>query len=216
LQEKSTKLTRQRQQQIMEGACRLFFEKGYHQTTTRQIAEACKMSKGQLYHYISSKIDILHLLHKHVQELWYNRFVKSDINKIQDPFEKILETLRMTMDFTIDNRKLVLFLYTQGFYLDEKEHDLTFQTVNKINTDLWENLLNEYSRAKIFSGDIPMSARFIHHSMFYFILNEVGDKRKEKDCHIDSMVDFILKGLGLSQNDLNNCEKSLNPKNKRG
>ena len=40
----------------------ILLEKGYNKTTVRDIAKACNMSHGSLYHYISSKRDILHLI----------------------------------------------------------------------------------------------------------------------------------------------------------
>lgn len=55
-------LVRERRLRIMECAIKLFLEKGYKGTTTREIAKACGMSEGSLYRYIGSKDDILHLI----------------------------------------------------------------------------------------------------------------------------------------------------------
>ncbi len=45
----------ERLQQIVITAAGLFFKNGYAQTTTRQIADACGISQGNLYYYIKSK-----------------------------------------------------------------------------------------------------------------------------------------------------------------
>lgn len=45
----------ERLQQIVLTAAGLFFKNGYAQTTTRQIADACGISQGNLYYYIKSK-----------------------------------------------------------------------------------------------------------------------------------------------------------------
>ena len=71
-------LVEKKHQQIVDGACTVFFKKGYHPTTTRDIAKACGMSIGQLYHYISSKDDVLYLVHKHMQKAWYEYLEKLD------------------------------------------------------------------------------------------------------------------------------------------
>jgi AcrR family transcriptional regulator len=55
-------LVRERRLHIMECAIKLFLDKGYKGTTTREIARACGMSEGSLYRYIGSKDDILHLI----------------------------------------------------------------------------------------------------------------------------------------------------------
>lgn len=48
-----------RRQQIIDGAVRVFIEKGFHRTTTREIAEAAEVSEGTIYNYFESKDDIL-------------------------------------------------------------------------------------------------------------------------------------------------------------
>lgn len=59
---KGEQLVKERRQQITKGALHLFIKNGYHQTSVRQIAEACDMSVGSIYHYVGSKEDILYLL----------------------------------------------------------------------------------------------------------------------------------------------------------
>jgi len=90
-------LIEKRYQQIVNGALSLFLTKGYHPTTIREIAKACQMSIGQLYHYISSKDDVLYLVHKHMQKVWYDYLKKSKMDQIDDPIEKLSEVLHYSM-----------------------------------------------------------------------------------------------------------------------
>ncbi|MEW5872493.1 MAG: TetR/AcrR family transcriptional regulator [Chloroflexota bacterium] len=48
-----------RLEQILDAASRLFAEKGFHRTTTKEIAEAAGLSEGTLYNYFESKNDLL-------------------------------------------------------------------------------------------------------------------------------------------------------------
>lgn len=48
-----------RRQEIFSIATRLFYEKGYTQTSTKDIAEAAGILKGSLYAHVDSKEDIL-------------------------------------------------------------------------------------------------------------------------------------------------------------
>ena len=43
----------------MDAAANLFAEKGFHRTTTRDIAEAADVAEGTLYNYFASKEDLL-------------------------------------------------------------------------------------------------------------------------------------------------------------
>jgi len=48
-----------RWRQILEAAAGLFAKKGFHRTTTKEIAEAADVSEGTLYNYFKNKNDIL-------------------------------------------------------------------------------------------------------------------------------------------------------------
>jgi AcrR family transcriptional regulator len=61
-QVKNPDLVERRRRQIADAAVRLFIEKGFHKTTTRQIAGASSFSIGSLYEYFASKEDILYLV----------------------------------------------------------------------------------------------------------------------------------------------------------
>lgn len=59
---KNQELVAKRRRQLVDAAVRLFIEKGFHKTTTRQIATAAGMPVGSIYEYVSSKEDILYLV----------------------------------------------------------------------------------------------------------------------------------------------------------
>jgi len=57
-------LTRQRRADIMRVAARLFDEVGYHGVNMETIAQAAGLKKPTLYHYVSSKDEILFQIHE--------------------------------------------------------------------------------------------------------------------------------------------------------
>lgn len=61
-QVKDPDLVTRRRRQIADAAVQLFIEKGFHKTTTRQIARAAGFSIGSLYEYFASKEDILYMV----------------------------------------------------------------------------------------------------------------------------------------------------------
>ncbi|MEH7074401.1 TetR/AcrR family transcriptional regulator [Neobacillus drentensis] len=69
---KDERLVQKRRDQMIKGAVTLFKEKGFHRTTTREIAKAAGFSIGTLYEYIRSKEDVLYLvcdsIYDHVRE----------------------------------------------------------------------------------------------------------------------------------------------------
>ena len=59
---KNPDLVERRRRQIVDASVQLFIEKGFHKTTTRQIAKAAGLSIGSLYEYVASKEDVLYLV----------------------------------------------------------------------------------------------------------------------------------------------------------
>ncbi|MDR4950084.1 TetR/AcrR family transcriptional regulator [Neobacillus cucumis] len=69
---KDERLVQKRRNQMIKGAVALFKQKGFHRTTTREIAKAAGFSIGTLYEYIRTKEDVLYLvcdsIYDHVSE----------------------------------------------------------------------------------------------------------------------------------------------------
>jgi AcrR family transcriptional regulator len=59
---KNDALVQRKRADLVASAVPLFIRKGYHQTTTREIAAAVGWSIGSLYEYVKSKEDILYLV----------------------------------------------------------------------------------------------------------------------------------------------------------
>ncbi len=59
---KDPDLIGRRRRQIVDAAVRLFIAKGFHKTTTREIARESGISTGLLYEYVSTKEDVLYLV----------------------------------------------------------------------------------------------------------------------------------------------------------
>jgi AcrR family transcriptional regulator len=63
------RLVAERREQIVRSAVRLMAKKGFNSTGVREIARACNMTIGNLYHYIGKKEDIIFLILEYGLEL---------------------------------------------------------------------------------------------------------------------------------------------------
>ncbi|MGG3448987.1 MULTISPECIES: TetR/AcrR family transcriptional regulator [Bacillaceae] len=59
---KDIQLIEKRRSEMIRGAVQLFKQKGFHRTTTREIAKASGFSIGTMYEYIRTKEDVLYLV----------------------------------------------------------------------------------------------------------------------------------------------------------
>jgi TetR/AcrR family transcriptional regulator, cholesterol catabolism regulator len=79
---KDERLVKKRRDQMIKGAVTLFIEKGFHRTTTREIAKAAGFSIGTLYEYIRTKEDVLYLVCDSIYDQVSNRLQKAlDTNR---------------------------------------------------------------------------------------------------------------------------------------
>lgn len=70
---KDKRLIEKRRKQMVKAAAKLFSKKGFHRTTTREIAKESGFSIGTLYEYIRSKEDVLYLVCDAIYEQVRNR-----------------------------------------------------------------------------------------------------------------------------------------------
>ncbi|TWT27629.1 TetR/AcrR family transcriptional regulator [Planomicrobium sp. CPCC 101110] len=78
---KDESLIEKRRAQMIRGAVTLFKQKGFHRTTTREIAKAAGFSIGTLYEYIRTKEDVLYLVCDSIYDEVHARLDTLDVKK---------------------------------------------------------------------------------------------------------------------------------------
>jgi len=195
-------LTEARQRQIVEGASKVLFEKGFCKTSIRDIASACGMSMGQLYHYISSKDDILYLMHLHSQQIWHQHLVDAGLDKITDPVTRFEHALRTTITHLSDNRELYRFIFTESKYMD-KEHlrevlDLDVKNV----VGFYRHLLAHILGRELKGREADVAANLVSYNCLFLTMRGWNlDLRRPADVEatVELLVDFIFRGLGIER-----------------
>jgi AcrR family transcriptional regulator len=89
---------------ILDAARALFLEKGYHNTSIRNIAEKIDYSPGTLYLYFKEKDEIFHALH----EEGFRKLISmmQPLQFVSDPFERLKAMGRIYMEFAKTNTDL--------------------------------------------------------------------------------------------------------------
>ncbi|GAB3047999.1 TetR/AcrR family transcriptional regulator [Virgibacillus ainsalahensis] len=119
---KDQELIEKRRSQMIQGAITLIKEKGFHRTTTREIAKESGFSIGTLYEYIRTKEDVLFLvvdsIHHQVRERLEE---KLDIQQASvENFILVIESYFQLMD---DMQEEVLILYQEVKSLKKEARD---------------------------------------------------------------------------------------------
>lgn len=185
--------TARKQEQIAQGACKVFFAKGFHRATIRELALACGMSMGQLYHYISSKDDVLFLVYQHMQRLWREHLEGAGLDEMPDPRQRLERALASTMEFMERHHDLFLFVYTETKYLEPRHLRQVLASDDQGVVGLWRKLLDGLKPAL----DRELAANLIAFLLMFPVLRGWNLDRARREGNLRETVDFVLRGLGL-------------------
>lgn len=197
-------LTEMKQRIIVEGASSVLFEKGFGKTSIRDIASACGMSMGQLYHYISSKDDILYLMHRHSQELWNQRLVDAGFEEIIDPVAKLEHGLRITMKHLSANRQLYQFIFTESKYLDKEHLRKVLELDDRNVVGFYRHLLSLIPGHQLRGRESELAANLVSYVCLFLVLRGWNLKLsgpEDVESTVEFLIGFIFRGLGLDRGD---------------
>jgi AcrR family transcriptional regulator len=87
---------------ILHAAKNIFLEKGYAETSIRNIAEKIEYSPGTIYLYFKEKDSIFHALHQE----GFRKLIGTmlPLQYVEDPFERLKAMGRIYMDFAKQNK----------------------------------------------------------------------------------------------------------------
>ncbi len=102
----ATRKERQKEElrtKILQSAKALFIEKGYHETSIRNIAERIEYSPTTIYLYFKDKDDIFYALHQEGFAL-LNQYFKA-LAHVENPYERLKAVMRAYIRFALENRE---------------------------------------------------------------------------------------------------------------
>jgi AcrR family transcriptional regulator len=202
-----------RQQQILEGATRLFAQKGFRGTTTREIAQRLGISEALMFKYFPTKEQLFRaIIQKRVngsEEMLFPREAMSAKDDRQ-VFRSIASYLirKNTEDPTF--MRLVLFSALEN-------HDLSriFLENNALqNTRVLAEYIRQRIKEKAFKKVSPfLAARaFIGMILHYIQSLEIYDMKKffrfSQKKVVDTFVDAFLDGLNFQERNESKARKT--------
>jgi AcrR family transcriptional regulator len=193
---KDRNLVEKRRNQMIRGAITLFKEKGFHRTTTREIAKESGFSIGTLYEYIRTKEDVLFLVCDSIYEEVRKR-LGSAINLERPSVDNLVALIKSYFHLMDEMQEEILIMYQEvkslkketKDYVMEKERDMVKMLERAITTSL---------PGKISSQDAVLMANniFVQGQMWGF-RRWILQKEFTLEEYIDRQINFILKAADL-------------------
>lgn len=152
---KDEKLIEKRRNQMVKSAVSLFKQKGFHRTTTREIAETAGFSIGTLYEYIRQKEDILYLVVDSIYEQFRTR-MEAVASQGGNSGERLHNAIRAYFKLIDDMQDEMLVMYQESKSLNKdslqyvlKKELLLTSIFEQLITDCVHENICELSKAEI-------------------------------------------------------------------
>ena len=144
-----------RREQMIQGAIKLFKEKGFHRATTREIAKAAGFSIGTLYEYIRTKEDVLYLVCDSIYKQSMGRLASFEIKEgTVDDLKSAIREYFLQVDGMLDE---LTIMYQETKSLSKEAQAYVFSKEFEI-VAVVERLLKRCVQ----SGEISMTDKQIH------------------------------------------------------
>jgi AcrR family transcriptional regulator len=195
---KDADLIRDRREQLIRAAIKVFGEKGFHQTTVRDIGRAARLTQGTIYNYVRSKEDILFLVCDRVVTE-YQDSVRRALSGNGDATERLAEALRGIVRVMIERQSTILLLYHESHNLDRRSLRVILARVGEFIAN-FERLLTEAHRGRRMPArDFRLLANIVTYLPTIVALRRWAlPSRLSHEALTNELVDFMLRGLGTS------------------
>ncbi|WP_232713540.1 TetR/AcrR family transcriptional regulator [Bacillus xiapuensis] len=189
---KDEQLIAKRRAEMIRGAVQLFKQKGFHRTTTREIARASGFSIGTLYEYIRTKEDILYLVCDSIYDQVKDRLQRMDLEA------GTLDSLKLGVSYyfkVVDEMQdEVLVMYQEAKSLSKDALPYVLQKEMEM-VGMFEKLIRRCAENK----ELAMDEQTIHmlaHNIF--VQGQMWGFRRwslRKSFTIDDYIDLQTKLL---------------------
>ena len=184
-----------RRTELIDVATKLFLERGFHNTSIRDIVRACSFNVASLYMYVSSKEDILYLV---AQDLMNNISLKlSETDLDPDSPERSLEIGFASYCQIVNRfRRPIRLLYREVGFLPAEPRSNVLATVSDVVT-FFEKIVDRGIESGVFRK-VParltaLDVMFIAH-MIALHTREVR-ALADLDAYIKFQIESIFAGL---------------------
>ncbi|MCG5252838.1 TetR/AcrR family transcriptional regulator [Brevibacillus agri] len=197
----------EKQRNILRASVKLFAEKGFHASSTSEIAKEAGVAEGTIFRHYKSKKDILLAVVAPVLVKFAAPFILKDVREIfkeqaQKPFGEIVtELYRNRLNLVVANEKHIRILLQEAFFHDEIREPL-IATVFKDAKLMAQKLIE----AKVAEGELrPLPSQAVFRAvlsamiglvLFRQVLDEDDYAAYSDEEQIAMTVDILLNGIG--------------------
>jgi AcrR family transcriptional regulator len=179
--------------QILETALAMFRERGFEETTIRDIAGRAGLSLGAAYYYFRSKEAIVGAYYDYIQEEHQIR-AREAFARAHTLRDRLRAALHTKIDILQDDRRLLRALFRYG---GEPDHPLTwFGPASRGQREVSTEVFAETLAGERLPDDIrdvaPTLLWTLHMGVLLYFLYDDSPQQRRTRTLIDNAVDFVV------------------------
>jgi AcrR family transcriptional regulator len=187
---------RRRDDEVIDVAAQLFFERGYANASVQDVAEALGILKGSLYYYIDTKEDLLYRLLEQVHDDFDAVLDEWVVAQGLEPLERLTGYVRSAVDYNTENLARMSVYYHEmdrlstdrrALMLGRRRRHIAFVTA-------W---IEEAQRAGVAdaSADSRLTANFVFGSLIWIYRWYRPHGTVPRELVAAACAQFILGGV---------------------
>lgn len=192
---KNSELVRDRRDQLIRAAIKVFTEKGFHETTVRDIGRTAQLTQGTIYNYVRSKEDILFLVCDRIVTEYLDR-VREALAKQGGQHARLEAAVKGIVRVMIEHRQEILLLYHESHNLDSRSLRVILSRVDEFIKTFEQLLADSEGMAKRSKTHLRLFANVLTYLPTIVALRGWALPRTMSEAElVDELAAFMLRGL---------------------
>lgn len=193
-----------RMEQILDSAAHLFAERGFHRTTTKDIAEAADVAEGTIYNFFETKNDLLFAILGRLSESELPQaglvpgavgLEESGMDSARDHFASLLDLRRKYID---ENSVMLQAILSEILANSELRQRYSSQMLEPTLDGLEKDLKQRIKRGQIRELDVPATARVLTSmwiGLFILQILEYPQEQPDWDRLARATIQIVFDGI---------------------
>ncbi len=190
--ERNDKIKKDRKKQIINASVKVFSKKGFHASTTTEIARTAGISEGTIYRYFKSKDELLKCIFDEIVPIYH-----PSLNLSTEANSSFIRIIKKQLIFNIENENILFLLTSEAQQNPKFGKYFAKEILDPFHRVLKSNLENAIDKGEIQVKNTELAVRIIHSfligaAILYRLEGKEGYINKKS---LDELADGVLKAI---------------------
>jgi AcrR family transcriptional regulator len=194
---KNPERVEQQRAKIVKAAIKIVVEKGFHETSVREIGQAAGLTQGTLYNYVRSKDDILYLICDEVVTAYLGAVEKA-IARVPDGVSRTEAAIRALIEEMYKQQDLILLIYRESHRLDHRALKAILSRMEQSFVVLEKLLTDAAKERPLAVKHMRVAINILSYVPTLLVMRRWDLERRvpHRDA-VDDLVAFMMRGFGF-------------------